>query len=62
MNTAAKFSLRAQAPLKEPLEGRDASLAGAARWKDAWIDCLIQACVAAPWIIVSAIGRLLFQP
>jgi hypothetical protein len=26
----------------------------------AWIDCLIQACAATPWIIVTAIGRLLW--
>jgi hypothetical protein len=26
-------------------------------WEDAWIDCLIEAHAAGPWIIVSAIGR-----
>jgi hypothetical protein len=30
-------------------------------WKDAWIDCLIQATAATPWIIASAIGRRLLQ-
>jgi hypothetical protein len=26
-------------------------------WEDAWIDCLIEAHAAGPWIIVTAIGR-----
>jgi hypothetical protein len=26
-------------------------------WEDAWIDCLIEAHAAGPWIIVSAVGR-----
>jgi hypothetical protein len=30
-------------------------------WEDACIDCLIQACAATPWIIISAIGRMFLQ-
>ena len=26
-------------------------------WEDAWADCLIEASMAGPWIIVTAIGR-----
>lgn len=39
---------------------RPGALLRSSEWRRAWIDCLVQACMATPWIIVSAIGRLLF--
>jgi hypothetical protein len=34
---------------------------GSSIWEDVWTDCLIQACVATPWILFGAIGRLFLQ-
>jgi hypothetical protein len=44
-------------------EGLDASGSDYPRnlWAEAWADCLVQACAATPWIIASAVGRLMFQ-
>ena len=30
-------------------------------WEDAWIDCLIEASMAGPWIAVTALGRHFLQ-
>ncbi len=44
---------------ERPLDISCTNYRHASIWENAWIDCLIQACAATPWIIVSAIGRRL---
>jgi hypothetical protein len=45
----------------EPLDVRRSDYPRSSLWDEAWADCLVQACAATPWIIASAVGRLLFQ-
>jgi hypothetical protein len=69
MNTASSSLIRQalewieQRPMTrtEPFDDSRTNRPSASIWENAWVDCLVQACVATPWIIVSAIGRLLLQ-
>jgi hypothetical protein len=47
------------APANSPAADSRTDRVGWSIWENVWVDCLIQATVTAPWIIVSAIGRLL---
>jgi hypothetical protein len=65
MNSASKTSMRQRLILLDDhSRGRREALHAGRKsgWKDAWIECLIQASAATPWIAVSAIGRLAFRP
>jgi len=44
-----------------PLDVLRTNHPAASIWESAWVDCLVQACASTPWIIVSAVGRLLLQ-
>jgi hypothetical protein len=46
---------------EEPLDVLRVNHPGPSIWENAWVDCLVQACASTPWIIVSAVGRLLLQ-
>jgi hypothetical protein len=64
MNTAANSpcSELQEAPQPAIIQSQaraDCRADSACIWENAWIDCLVQACVAMPWIIVGAIGRQL---
>jgi hypothetical protein len=44
---------------KEPLDVLRTNHPALSLWETAWVDCLILASASTPWVIVSAVGRLL---